>query len=105
MSKSYVTDLTHFLNEKGSIPDSLPKPAKKLAENLGNIVACVTREPRPSPKTYVNCWGKLNKKRCAGKLNADLDFENFDIVWHCPECGDNGSISQWENSFWDCGHR
>ena len=46
MSRTFTTNLTHLLDEKGAIPGSLPKQAKKLAENLGSIVSNVTIEPR-----------------------------------------------------------
>ena len=46
MSQTWVTNLTHFLDEKGAIPDALPKPARELAENLANLVANATIEPQ-----------------------------------------------------------
>lgn len=42
MSRSFVTNIQHFIHEKGAIPESMPRQARKLIENLGSIVACVT---------------------------------------------------------------
>lgn len=95
----------NFLDEKGSIPDSLPKSVKKLADRLGGIVSNATIEPRLNPRDNVTCWGKLGKNKCHGSIDSSIDLNSMDIFWHCPECGDNGSISQWEGSFWDCGYR
>jgi hypothetical protein len=30
-----------------------------------------------------------------------FDVDNFDVLWFCPECDDNGRISGWEGTFWD----
>lgn len=105
MSQTFVTNLTHFLDEKGSIPDSLPRPARKLADNFTHIIANVTTEPRLNIRPNLACWGKLGKKKCHGSIDASIDLDTFNICWHCSACGDNGSISQWEGSFWDCGYR
>tara|TARA_B110000879_G_scaffold146205_1_gene189725 strand:+ start:308 stop:619 length:312 start_codon:yes stop_codon:yes gene_type:complete len=97
MSRSLVTNVKHFIDEKGAIPESMPKPAKKLIENLGNIIVSVTT----LPKTNVSCWNKINGKNCSGKIDADIDLENFDILWRCLKCKDNGLINNWEHTFWD----
>jgi len=105
MSRTFTTNLTHLLDEKGAIPDSLPKQAKKLAGNLGSIVSNVTIEPKLAPRTNVTCWGGTSKNKCHGNIDSSLDLDSFNIIWHCFECGDNGAISHWENSFWDLGCR
>lgn len=97
--------MKHFLDEKGAIPQSLPKKARQFAENIGNIVACVTEQPGPDPKTIVLCWNKINRKQCSGKIHAEIDLQYFDIIWHCLKCGDHGSISYWEHTFWDGKYR
>ena len=103
MAVSYTTDLTHFLDERGAIPADLPKQAQQLAANLGEIVASVTVYTRENPKTNVSCWINKSKKPCAGKIEAGFNLDSFDILWHCPKCDTHGSITNWENTFWDCG--
>lgn len=105
MSQTWVTNLTHFLDEKGAIPDALPKPARELAENLANLVANATIEPQLGPRANVTCWSTLGKKPCHGRIEAEVSFDLANILWYCIECGEDGAISQWENSFWDCGFR
>lgn len=101
MSRSFVTNMTHFLDEKGAIAESMPKQAKRLAESFGQIVAYVTEAPRAIPKTAVLCWNKINRKSCSGTIDAEIDIGSFDIIWHCIACGNHGSISHWQQSFWD----
>jgi hypothetical protein len=106
MSRSFITSMNHFLDEKGSIPQSLPKRARRFAENLGAIVVCVTAQPRPGSGTMmVPCWNKINRKQCSGMIDACIDLGSFNIFWHCLECGDHGSISGWKNTLWDGKHR
>lgn len=105
MSRSFVTDIQHFIDEKGAILESMPRQAKQFIENLGNIVASVTGEPSALPKTVVSCWNKINGKHCSGKIDAGIDLGSLNILWHCLKCGDNGSISNWEHTFWDGNYR
>lgn len=105
MSRSFITDMQHFIDEKGAIPESMPRQARQLAEKLGSIVACVTSQPSTLPKAVVSCWGKIKGKPCSGKIDAGIDLGSFNILWHCLKCGDNGSISNWEHTFWDDSHR
>lgn len=103
MATSYTTDLTHFLDERGAISQDLPKQARQLAENLGEIIANVTVPLRQGQQTNVLCWITTSKQPCEGTIEAGFHFDNFDILWHCPKCETHGSISNWENTFWDCG--
>jgi len=102
MNQNSMTNITHFPDDKGAIPASLPAPARKLAENLGRIIASVTSATRLDFETEICCWGRFKNKPCRGEIEAGALPEHFAIVWHCPECGDRGSISDWENTFWDC---
>ena len=80
MAVSYTADLTHFLDERGAIPADLPKQARQLATNLGEIVASVTAQARPNPKTNVNCWINKSKKVCAGTIDAGFNLDSLDIL-------------------------
>ena len=105
MSRSFVTNIQHFLDKNGAIPESMPRQARKFIENLGTIVACVTGQPSASPKTVVPCWNKINSKLCSGKIASGIDLGSLNILWHCLKCGDNGLISHWEHIFWDDSYR
>jgi RNA polymerase subunit RPABC4/transcription elongation factor Spt4 len=36
---------------------------------------------------------------------AMTDPEGDDILWQCPVCGDQGSISNWQSTLWDFTHK
>ena len=105
MNLNFVTNITHFLDENGAIPKKLTKEGRVIADGLGEVITCVTSGPRKSPQTDVLCWSEINNNLCAGKIDAGIDLENSNILWSCKKCGDRGSISSWENTFWDCGYR
>ena len=105
MNRNFISDINHFLDENGAIPSTLTPEGKDVAEGLSKIIACVTQGPRKSPKTDVRCWSELNREMCAGEIDAGIDLQKFTILWNCEKCGDSGSISNWENTFWDHGYR
>jgi hypothetical protein len=105
MSRSFVTNMKYLLDKEGRIRESIPAPAKKLTEALGSIITFVTTRPADSATPFTPCWSTINRKRCKGRVDASIDLNFFDIVWHCLECGNHGSISQWQKTSWDRGHR
>lgn len=53
MANTFVTNITHFLDENGAIAEILQSPGKELAENLTKIIACVTALPRITTATDI----------------------------------------------------
>lgn len=100
MSRTFVTNMSQLLNEKGEIPDTLHAATKKRIAAIGSIITSVTKTGLSSKSTIL-CWNKIRKKRCMGKIDACIDSGSFFIIWHCLICGDNGSISCWQNTLWD----
>ena len=101
MGDTWVTDLTHFLTKEGEIA---PKsgPARKLAEYLTKIVVDATTYPWEEPKCPpVKCRRRPGRKSCAGVIGTDIDPDTDAIMWWCPVCGDNGTITSWQESLWD----
>ena len=107
MSRSFKSHLKHFINEQGLVSESLSNPVRKFVKNLGLIVSGVTSPPPPQPETTTNlmCWRVVQRKACVGKIDASIELGSFYIIWHCLKCGDHGSISGWQDTFWDKGHR
>lgn len=102
MGDTWITELTHFLDEAGSIAD-MPRPARLLAEFLARIVMSATlaaagRGDRGRP----SCRRRPNRKPCPGKIENFIDADSDAIRWECPICGDNGQISGWRGTLWDC---
>jgi len=101
LGDTWITDLTHFLDQNGHIA---PKsgPARRMAEYLAAIVAMVSRPELVIPAEYrVRCRRRPGRKPCTGMVDVDLDPETEDVVWWCPVCGDNGYIRNWKGTFWN----
>lgn len=96
-----VTNITHFLNEDGSIAD-LPKEAADLLDFLGQVVAAASSfYDLPVATAGEICRAEVRGKRCNGFIEVWLDADNNRIGWECLVCGNEGMISGWEGTFWD----
>lgn len=89
----YITDITHFLDEKGAV---LPQrgPAKLMADFHAAAVAYATDGGRNGLKA-PSCL-KCKKAPVAPAISKDGA-----IYWLCPRCRAEGRISNWENTLWD----
>ncbi len=102
MSVAFSADLRHFLDEKGSVPDTIPEPAKALANYIGSIVSSVSSDSQAeSIDTDVKCHPAPKQKKCFGKIVGFLDYTSMKIHWECPTCGNQGVIIGWEGTLWD----
>ena len=104
MADTWITDIRHFLNEHGEIPEELPPPALKLVLFQGSIVAWLTATGglrRQVSRTNVTCRRNPDRRPCGGEIFAYYDAASGAVVWECPLCGDNGRISGWEGTPWD----
>jgi len=100
--RTWITDIRHFLDEMGRIPDDLPGPALGVAMFVGSIAAWVT-SPRGvgDLRTNVACRWSPAGRTCPGIIEAGLSGDGETIFWHCPVCGDNGQVRGWEGTPWD----
>lgn len=101
MPETLIADLTHFLDETGSI--ALSKgPAYQLAKHLTSIVAMISHPDPIIPSEYlVRCRRRPGRKPCTGFIDGDLIPDTEDIEWWCPVCEDNGYIRNWKKTMWD----
>ncbi|WP_276140859.1 DUF3024 domain-containing protein [Rhodococcus sp. T2V] len=94
----FVTDLRHFLD----LPDEVPGPARRLAEQLYDLVRAATAgDTGVRWLSALPCRRRPGNRRCAGRmfvLRADTEGP---IAWECSTCGDGGRISDWEGSPFD----
>jgi len=100
MSGTYVTDITHYLDEVGELSAELPSPARKLASFLILLIDAVTKKlPIRDDVTGTRC----RTINCTGSIVASLLSPEEEIVWQCPKCGHHGVIRNWQGTKWD-GH-
>jgi len=104
MANTWVTDMTHYLDPDGELPD-LPGPALNLAIHFGSIVSWMTSREHLDEIETSNVWCRRRpgRTRCLGEIEAWFDESTGSIRWQCPFCGDNGYISGWEGTLWDRG--
>lgn len=102
LGNTWVTDMRHFLDGAGAMPDGMPGPALNLALFLGAIVAWVTSgRSAADHRTNVSCRRSPDRRRCPGEILASFEADGSSISWHCPLCGDNGVTRGWEGTPWD----
>ena len=101
MAETWITDITHFLDEDGDMITE-PQQARKLGEYLAAIIVMASYiEPEFPEKYQVSCRRRPNRKPCLEDVLAYVDPESEDIYWKCPKCGDRGLISNWQGTIWD----
>lgn len=102
MGNTWVTNIQHFLNEKGELGD-LPKPALNLANHIISIIEEATRNSENEPQEInVRCRRRPERKKCTGNIIAYINKDNpGQIIWFCPECDDNGVITGWGSTIYN----
>lgn len=96
-----ISDLRHFLDDDDGIPHLTPE-AQELLSFLTVIVEAATlafREPISSAD--VQCRTVINDEPCEGDIEVWVDHDSNVIGWECMECGEEGTISDWEGTPWD----
>jgi hypothetical protein len=103
-ARTYITDLTHFLTKEGAIAP-MTGAARRLAYFLGSVVVDATSlECEREQGKSLKCRRRPGRKACPGEIETDLEPETDEIVWWCTACGENGTISNWKGTLWDCTH-
>ena len=94
----FVSDLRHFLD----MPDDAPGPARKMAEQLGNVVRAATAaEAGTAWVSALPCRRRPGRRSCPGHIAVFRPDLPARIEWRCDSCGDGGVISGWEGSYFD----
>jgi hypothetical protein len=98
MPRTYVTDITDFLDDEGELVTEMPKPARQLASFLVLIIDAVTQAvPAHDHDTRIRC----GKKACMGSIRASLRPTQEEIAWYCPDCRSKGVIRNWQGTKWN----
>lgn len=96
-----VSDLCHLLD----LSDDVPGPARRLAEQLGDIVRAGTAgDIGAAWQTALPCRRRPGRRACPGRVIVARPPEG-PIRWQCAACGDAGVISNWEDSPFDLRRR
>ena len=89
----YVTDARHFLNDKGDIGPERG-PGRKMADFVTAVIAHESNFDRPDSPGPV-CF------KCRKSPVDTVMAENEVIHWRCPRCSTEGTVSNWQGTFWD----
>ena len=93
-----ISNLTHFLDEKGNIPQKMIKSGRERPSFHVLIVDSATKEYPPEEKySQIRCL----KKKCTGLIEIEADTENGFIYRNCNKCSEAGRISDWQKTKWD----
>lgn len=94
----YISNMTHFLDEKGNIPKQMPKEARELANFLAFVVEeTTTLFPGQSIQTGIRCF----QPGCSGQVTSELKHKKDEISWKCSQCDNAGRINSWQKTKWD----
>jgi len=94
----YISQMPHFLDEKGNIPTEMPKQARELASFMALVVDSTTKTlPSTLTSTDIRCFNK----GCHGLIKTALMPKTEEIHWYCPDCENEGVISGWQGTKWD----
>ncbi len=97
MAKTYISNLTDFLDNTGQLADS-PASLRRMADFLVAIIDAVTRKcPTIGHNTGIRC----RRLGCKGSILASLQLADGTITWWCLLCKQNGIISGWQGTKWD----
>jgi len=97
MGNHWSVALTDFLAPNGTIAPTTGR-ALRLAQFFAEIVAQASNYEEP---TTIVCRRRPKRRPCGTPLTLFFDTDNFDVLWFCPSCDDNGRISGWQGTFWD----
>lgn len=87
--------MQHSLDEQGNIHKKMPQEAIELASFLALVVDATTKTmPSILTKTDIRCF----QKGCHGLIKTAIKHDNAEIHWYCPECENEGEISEWQGT-------
>jgi predicted RNA-binding Zn-ribbon protein involved in translation (DUF1610 family) len=92
----YIMDITHFLDETGEIAADLEHPAASLASFLALIIDATTAT---GSSDFDEIGLRCRVDGCGGSILSRIDSD--EIIWHCPICGNNGIIRNWQDTKWN----
>ena len=93
-----MSQMPHFLDDKGNIPTEMPKEARELASFMALVVDTISKTcPQTLATTDIRCF----QKGCQGIIKSEIIGKNDDVHWVCSKCENEGVISEWQGTKWD----
>jgi hypothetical protein len=94
----YISNMQHFLDDKGNIPKQMPKEARELASFFALVIDATTKKsPFKLSEIELRCF----EKGCLGIIKSEVLKETNEIHWVCSKCQNEGRISNWKLTKWD----
>ncbi|HCU22425.1 MAG TPA: hypothetical protein DF698_05980 [Candidatus Atribacteria bacterium] len=86
----YISNMTHSLDEQENNPKQIPKAAREISAFFSLVIdETLEKLPNTFASTDIRCF----RKRCAGIILSEIDFEKNEIRWKCSKCRNNGTIT------------
>lgn len=99
-SMTLVVDITHWLEEDGSLPTKNPRLRRQALRIARLIEAGGPLKPGEARETLVECTRRPARKRCMGMMWAEKTSDDR-IHAFCPACSkDEVVISGWQDTVW-----
>jgi len=96
-----ITNIQHFLNENGEVPELNSETMELLKFLIEIIESASIAYERPISLASVNCRAVTDGEKCDGEIEVWIDPDSHIIGWECLECEEEGTISNWEKTQWD----
>jgi hypothetical protein len=94
----YMSQMPHFLDDKGNIPTEMPKQARELASFMALVVDTTTKTlPAKLTSTDILCFNK----GCHGWIKSEVLKPNNEIHWVCSKCQNEVRFTEWQKTKWD----
>ncbi len=97
-----MADLQHFLD----LTEDTPAPARRLAAHVAVIVRVASSgDANVSWVSALPCRRRPGNRSCSGRVMVFRPEPAGAVRWQCNACGDDGAISNWEDSIYDLRRR
>jgi hypothetical protein len=100
VGNTWITDMSHF-DYPEEEADRVPREAVRIATYFASIVEGTVGGPSFGGSTGLRCRRRPGRVPCSGVIISELHPGGHELRWRCPECGDNGIISNWAGTRWD----
>jgi len=70
--------------------NNIPKEAREISAFFSLVIdETMEKLPTSLTSTGIRCF----RKKCAGIISSEIDFEKNEIYWECSKCRNSGTIT------------